>query len=231
MQSYAEFDEYLKHGRHQEDPGRPLANNTRVYRYRQQSIIAVRLHNTEILRYHESGEIDVNFGGWYTVTTRERIREFSPLYVYTHRLSREAEDYVWCVAAGCPWWPRGKKVHPYVISYPANGNARFHPDKRKAPTEWLSGGGQKLKRLSTLIKEREAAKQREREESKRMTRKYQEARKAARWLVRHGMLIPAAKEVQKLAGDTIGGDVFIQAALEANSVEYGVDREQRRIEL
>jgi len=56
---------------------RKLANNTYAQR-RFSGQIAVRLHATDILTFHSDGQIDLNTGGWDTVTTRSRMNDFIP---------------------------------------------------------------------------------------------------------------------------------------------------------
>lgn len=51
---------------------RKLSNNTYLKR-RGEGEIAVRLHSTDILTFYADGRIEVNTGGWNTVTTKDRI--------------------------------------------------------------------------------------------------------------------------------------------------------------
>lgn len=54
--------------------GRILANNTRVERI-SEDCYAVRLHATNIVVYYRNGRIEINSGGWQTVTTKARIND------------------------------------------------------------------------------------------------------------------------------------------------------------
>lgn len=56
---------------------RKVANNTYLKR-RSAGEIAVRLHATDILTFHDDGRIVVNTGGWDTCTTCDRINSFLP---------------------------------------------------------------------------------------------------------------------------------------------------------
>lgn len=56
---------------------RKLANNTYAER-RGDGAIAIRLHSTDILTYHDDGSVVFNSGGWQTVTTKQRMNEFGP---------------------------------------------------------------------------------------------------------------------------------------------------------
>jgi len=66
------------------EAGKPIANNTRLYR-RDGGNIAVRLHNTDIIIYRPDGAVSLNTGGWYTVTTKARINEYAPGCVYSDK--------------------------------------------------------------------------------------------------------------------------------------------------
>ena len=55
---------------------RKRENNTSLIRNDPDQYIAVRLHNTEIVRWYKDGSIVLNSGGWNTVTTRARIRTY-----------------------------------------------------------------------------------------------------------------------------------------------------------
>ena len=50
---------------------RPVANNT--YLHEVGGEIALRLHATDVVVYHEDGSVTLNSGGWRTVTTKDRI--------------------------------------------------------------------------------------------------------------------------------------------------------------
>jgi hypothetical protein len=56
---------------------RKLANNTYAKR-RYSGQIAIQLHATDILTFHSDGQIDVNTGGWNTVTTHSRMNAYLP---------------------------------------------------------------------------------------------------------------------------------------------------------
>jgi hypothetical protein len=67
---------------------RPLQNNTRLVRVNTDAI-AVVLHNTAVVTYHRGQGADgttftIYGGGWNSVTTKARIREWSPVSVYSH---------------------------------------------------------------------------------------------------------------------------------------------------
>ena len=53
-----------------------LAHNT--YLVDNGEYLAVKYHNTEIVKYFESGIISLFTGGWYSATTKERLHLFTP---------------------------------------------------------------------------------------------------------------------------------------------------------
>ena len=59
---------------------RKIANHTTLHRI-DDSTIAVQLHSTDVITFHEDGRIVFSSGGWKTSTTKERINSFSPARV------------------------------------------------------------------------------------------------------------------------------------------------------
>jgi hypothetical protein len=55
---------------------RKVANNT--YLHRVGDDIAVRLHDTDVVTFHADGTATLNTGGWFTMTTKERINRYLP---------------------------------------------------------------------------------------------------------------------------------------------------------
>jgi hypothetical protein len=90
MTDYATLNERLT-GRCLER--RKVANNT--YAERRWPDIAIRLHDTDVVTLHPDGSITLNTGGWYTVTTKDRLNSYLPFGVW---------DADWCpdVAEGRP---------------------------------------------------------------------------------------------------------------------------------
>jgi hypothetical protein len=72
--------------------GKPLENNTRLYR--RGDSYAVQLHSTDVVTVKRDGTYDLSTGGWYTVTTKDRITSYSPANV--HSVSGKSGP-VWCV--------------------------------------------------------------------------------------------------------------------------------------
>lgn len=67
-----EFMEKAKRRTH----GRPIANNTRLVEL-MNGDYGVKLHSTVIVAYHKDGLQSITLGGWDTITTRQRINQFS----------------------------------------------------------------------------------------------------------------------------------------------------------
>jgi len=80
MVTYAEIDAQLQ-GRNRES--RKYANNT--YWQRRGENIALKLHNTDIVTLYPTGDMSLNTGGWYTLTTKERINRVLPRVFYLHQ--------------------------------------------------------------------------------------------------------------------------------------------------
>lgn len=57
-----------------------VGNNTYLVRISPETI-GVRLHDTVVVRIHADGSYTLNSGGWRTVTTKDRINQYSPLRV------------------------------------------------------------------------------------------------------------------------------------------------------
>jgi len=90
---YAEADTLLHRGKTADGAvmdSRKLENNTYLVRrpihwadkdgehQTQHAPIAVRLHDTDILTFYRDGIVELNAGGWYTVTTKARMNNYLP---------------------------------------------------------------------------------------------------------------------------------------------------------
>ncbi len=79
--------------------GKPLCNNTRLFK-RADDIYVVRLHNTDVVTFFANGSVALNTGGWYTMTTKDRITAYAPVTIVSdrgvwyveHRLARQRAD-------------------------------------------------------------------------------------------------------------------------------------------
>lgn len=101
-------------------PKGSLAHNTRIF-FEQNSgyyggagaaTIAVKLHGTVIVRYREDGMVELNSGGYRTVTTKQRINQLLP-----PGFSVEQKNFDWFLRS----WKGG--------SIPFVDGMKFFPDK------------------------------------------------------------------------------------------------------
>ena len=44
--------------------------------------IGIMLHSTYVVKIHQDNTYTLNSGGWQTLTTKDRINQYSPRYVY-----------------------------------------------------------------------------------------------------------------------------------------------------
>lgn len=73
---YSDALKILDSGRKQDS--KIIANNTRLIRHA--NYIGVQLHDTEVVKIYPD-HYALFTGGWYTVTTKSRLNEFSPAYL------------------------------------------------------------------------------------------------------------------------------------------------------
>jgi len=105
--NYADAAKILDAGRTSE---RKIANNTYLHRVHG-GMIAVRLHDTDIVTWDVNGPITFYTGGWNTSTTRERLNRYAPpgvgfyqrdgvAYVRSHGNVKPLDDGITLDAAG-----------------------------------------------------------------------------------------------------------------------------------
>ena len=96
LSNYQECRDYLDKGiRKAKTMDRPIANNTRVEQLNENTI-GILLHSTYIVKYFKDGLIELNSGGWKTVTTKDRMNRFAPFHIWTER-------HVWYVSKSFDW--------------------------------------------------------------------------------------------------------------------------------
>jgi hypothetical protein len=78
--SWFAADTFLRGGKFKDY--RPVGCNTYLARIDDESIALV-YHSTAIVVYHVDGSCTIRNGGWETVTTRQRLNEFSPARVHS----------------------------------------------------------------------------------------------------------------------------------------------------
>ena len=59
--------------------GKPLAKNVRLVRRGNDCVI--RYYQTDVVTYHADGTLTLRNGGWDTISTRDVIIAFSPVYI------------------------------------------------------------------------------------------------------------------------------------------------------
>jgi hypothetical protein len=105
LNSFKECREYLDKGKNRKNTmDRPIAHNTRVVQL-DDGTIGIKFHNTYIIKYysnvlhgvkvHEGDSIQLNTGGWKTVTTRDRMNRFCPLNIWTEKNVMYVSPFVW----------------------------------------------------------------------------------------------------------------------------------------
>lgn len=60
---------------------RKVGNNTYA-EILQDNSVSITLHSTDVVRIHEDGTYTLRSGGWQTLTTKDRINQYSPVRVY-----------------------------------------------------------------------------------------------------------------------------------------------------
>lgn len=111
MPTFADLDAQLT-GRCAQS--RKVANNT--YLVRRGDDIAVKLHATDVVTFHPDGTLTLNSGGWFTVTTKERINRYLPSGICLSQIKGR-------------WY----LVYPGHAEYDANGDyLRWEPSDRPA---------------------------------------------------------------------------------------------------
>lgn len=92
---------------------RKLANHT--YAERQGESIAIKLHQTDVVTFHNDGRIVLNSGGFRTSTTKARINSFAPVRLWQHKgewtFTTEGSPRSHLFADGCVVYPNGTVGH------------------------------------------------------------------------------------------------------------------------
>ncbi len=60
--------------------------------------VAITLHSTDVVKIHPNGLYTLNSGGWQTVTTKDRINQYSPKRVYQR-------DFQWYISMNGKEYP------------------------------------------------------------------------------------------------------------------------------
>lgn len=81
--------------------------------------IAVKLHSTDILTYHENGGYSIDHGGWQRRLTRERLERYLPPWI---RIDGEIEYEAY---RGGTRWPANWKVGVWKVRRGSNSGAEY----------------------------------------------------------------------------------------------------------
>jgi hypothetical protein len=65
---------------------RKIGNNTYA-EILHDDTVAIKLHSTYVVKINPNGTYTLNSGGWQTVTTKDRINQYSPVRVYQRDFS------------------------------------------------------------------------------------------------------------------------------------------------
>lgn len=157
MRSFDDFADYMKVGRRQGFPGRPLCRNTRVYYEDPASKdrILIRLYSTDIITYFKDGRIAVSPCGYFTRTTRDRINEYSPFRIYGWRKHARSEMLqILDISGNWPYWSGGLIRDTAYVLDPGPINCIVYPDKRRKPRDEEAETQTLLSLKQYLVRER-----------------------------------------------------------------------------
>jgi len=127
---------------------RKLMHNTYAVRHsghsdESQDSVGIVLHNTAVIRFYADGRIVLNTGGWYTVTTKDRLNRCLP--------------YPWHVASDARKGGWGLYENSERVAHYSDG-MELRPDSNGKLRPWRGGSDFPI----TLLGDREhAAKQQE----------------------------------------------------------------------
>ena len=82
IRSYADAEKYLAGGRAK--TYRPISANTYLARVNDTSIALV-VHETAVVTYHENTTMTIFSGYWWTQLTSQKIKEYSPLNPWSNK--------------------------------------------------------------------------------------------------------------------------------------------------
>lgn len=63
--------------------GKPLCNNTRLVKCGDD--YGIKLHRTIVVCIKANGHYEVNNGGWYSHTSKDRINSYNPIRIWSER--------------------------------------------------------------------------------------------------------------------------------------------------
>ena len=106
--TYAEMERLVNKGR---EPGRKnLKRNTWLVRWDEDRIDVV-FHGTAIVKAFSDGSYILDSGGWQTSTTKGRINEYAPVYIYQKKhvwyISWQGQDIEFVDGMKLQWLENG----------------------------------------------------------------------------------------------------------------------------
>lgn len=106
MKTYEQAAAFLAAGRSK--TYRPLpGRSTSIIRV-DDTTIAIRYHDTNVVTYFASGDVRLESGGWRTLTTKDRMCEYSPASIWQER-------GLWYVAPGHRYAPTRDSMHVLYV--------------------------------------------------------------------------------------------------------------------
>lgn len=166
MRSYEEFAAFIKKGKQQLYPGRPLEHQTRVYfdtspsggppgpaRSNTLASVVIQYYSTRIIEFFVDGSLCIDVRGYTTRTTLERLNRYTPYSFYNFRPNRRKGPSYFAIDMNGGWrWYRPEPQHRrgcYLISTPDVDHTHVYtwPDKRRHPRY---GAEAKSTRLHTI---------------------------------------------------------------------------------
>lgn len=92
------YDAAVKMVRGKRNSDRRKVGNNTYAEILNDTTVAIKLHNTYVVKIHADGTYTLNSGGWQTATTKDRINQYSPVRVYQ-------EKYQWFVTIHSKTYP------------------------------------------------------------------------------------------------------------------------------
>lgn len=121
--------------------GKPVANNTRLFR-RGPDVIALRFHETDVVTFHADGRITLASGGWRTMSTKDRMNHTAGITVYSDRAEwfvktpgHEAVPYF----DGMTFADDGSVLSGGITAEEWKEHLRFTRERRKAVKGYVDG--------------------------------------------------------------------------------------------
>ena len=114
---------------------RKIANNTYARRV-DENTVAIKFHHTDIVTWHSDESYTLNTGGWWTMSTHERMKRYTPTIPWSERKENgrfTSADGWWWFTQGATW---DKRCHPFRdgMRVYKNGRVEYVHNRRVGPT-------------------------------------------------------------------------------------------------